>query len=69
MNSLVDETGFRVPLGYYRAEGMIKNVNTIEEYKNVDKRQMLEQSGKMVRRCHVIKLSFGLIGYLDMGCN
>ena len=38
----------RVPAGYYRAEGMIKNVNTIEEYKELDKINMLQQTGKTV---------------------
>lgn len=37
------------PIGYYRAEGMIKNVNTIEEYRNMDKAHMLEQAGKTVK--------------------
>ena len=36
--------------GYYRAEGSIKNVNTIEEYRNIDKAQMLRQSGETVSR-------------------
>lgn len=40
----------RSPAGYYRAEGMIKNVNTIEEYRNMDKSQMIVQAGKTVRR-------------------
>jgi hypothetical protein len=39
----------RVPAGCYRAEGMIKNVNTIEEYKEIDKITMLQQAGKTVR--------------------
>ena len=38
----------RVPAGYYRAEGMIKNVNTVEEYKEIDKISMLQQAGKTV---------------------
>ena len=38
----------RVPAGYYRAEGMIKNVNTIEEYKDIDKIRLLQQAGKTV---------------------
>lgn len=37
-----------VPQGYYRAEGMIKNVNTIEDYKTTDKPQMLQQAGKTI---------------------
>ena len=39
----------RVPAGCYRAEGMIKNVNTIEEYKNLDKGAILTQAGRTVR--------------------
>jgi Ubiquitin-like modifier-activating enzyme ATG7 N-terminus len=38
----------RVPAGYYRAEGMIKNVNTIEEYRSIDKGSMLQQAGRTV---------------------
>ena len=38
----------RAPAGLYRAEGMIKNFNTIEEYRNADKAQLLTQSGKTV---------------------
>jgi hypothetical protein len=37
-----------VPTTLYRAEGIIKNVNTIEEYSNTDKVGMLQQSGKTV---------------------
>jgi ubiquitin-like modifier-activating enzyme ATG7 len=37
-----------VPAGYYRAEGMIKNVNTLEEYKDIDKISLLHQAGKTV---------------------
>lgn len=36
------------PPSYYRAEGIIKNVNTVEEYANIDKIGMLRQSGKTV---------------------
>lgn len=39
----------RVPAGFYRAEGMIKNVNTVEDYRNMDKSQMIIQAGKTVR--------------------
>ena len=38
----------RAPAGFYRAEGMIKNVNTIEDYRNMDKAQMILQSGRTV---------------------
>ncbi|CAG8214737.1 unnamed protein product [Penicillium salamii] len=36
------------PASYYRAEGTIKNVNTIEEYRNADRAKMLSQVGQMV---------------------
>jgi len=38
----------RVPAGYYRAEGMIKNVNTIEEYRSLDKGSILNQQAHTV---------------------
>ena len=44
----------RVPAGLYRAEGMIKNVNTIEEYKNLDKAGFLQQAGRTVS-LHLLK--------------
>ncbi|EEA28028.1 autophagy ubiquitin-activating enzyme ApgG, putative [Talaromyces marneffei ATCC 18224] len=37
-----------VPPGYYRAEGTIKNFNTVEEYKNADKMQILQQAGRTI---------------------
>ena len=39
-----------VPAGFYRAEGMIKNVNTIEEYKALcaDRQPFLQQAGRTV---------------------
>ena len=39
----------RVPAGSYRAEGMIKNVNTIEDYRALDKTAILNQAGRTVR--------------------
>lgn len=41
---------YSAPASYYRAEGMIKNVNTVEEYRNIDKAKMLTQAGQMVRQ-------------------
>lgn len=38
----------RTPPGYYRAEGIIKNVNTLEEYRGIDKAHMLHQAGRTV---------------------
>ncbi|PYI00487.1 E1-like protein-activating [Aspergillus sclerotiicarbonarius CBS 121057] len=41
-------TSDETPTGFYRAEGMIKNVNTFEEYINIDKAHVLHQSAKMI---------------------
>ncbi|KAI9732845.1 MAG: Autophagy protein 7 [Cirrosporium novae-zelandiae] len=41
-------TSDEVPMGFFRAEGMIKNVNTIEEYKNLDKAAVLQRAGRTV---------------------
>ena len=41
-------TGDEVPAGFFRAEGMIKNVNTVEEYRNIDKPAMIQQAGKTI---------------------
>ena len=38
-----------VPNNYYRAEGIIKNLNTVEEYKALDKAAFLNQAGRTVR--------------------
>ena len=37
-----------VPAGHIRAEGKIKNVNTIEDFKNMDKAAMLQTAAKQV---------------------
>jgi ubiquitin-like modifier-activating enzyme ATG7 len=37
-----------VPEGYYRAEGTIKNFNTFEAYRDIDKPQVLQQAGQTV---------------------
>ncbi|KAB5554704.1 hypothetical protein GE09DRAFT_1203766 [Coniochaeta sp. 2T2.1] len=37
-----------IPLGVARAEGMIKNFNTIEEFKKSDKNQMLKNAAKAI---------------------
>ncbi|EED23605.1 autophagy ubiquitin-activating enzyme ApgG, putative [Talaromyces stipitatus ATCC 10500] len=37
-----------VPPGYYRAEGIIKNFNTVEEYRNADKIGILQQAGRAI---------------------
>ncbi|KAL4927442.1 putative autophagy ubiquitin-activating enzyme ApgG [Aspergillus undulatus] len=63
------------PPTYYRAEGMIKNVNTIEEYENIDKMGMLQQSGRTiwdaindgtVYSCPSLLSSFVIISYADL---
>lgn len=41
-------TSDSVPSSYYRAEGTVKNFNTVEEYKNADKIQILQQAGKTI---------------------
>ncbi|OQE20354.1 hypothetical protein PENSTE_c013G05836 [Penicillium steckii] len=63
------------PAGYYRAEGMIKNVNTIEEYRNMDKSQMILQSGRTIwdaindgtiYSCPSLLSSFIILSYADL---
>lgn len=41
-------TSSQVPLGQSRAEGLIRNVNTIEAFKNADKNAMLNQAGQQI---------------------
>jgi len=36
-------------MGFYRAEGMMKNVNTMEDYKALDKAAILSQGARTVR--------------------
>jgi hypothetical protein len=38
-----------VPVNHIRAEGKIKNVNTIEDFKNLDKAAILQTAAKQVR--------------------
>ena len=44
-NALTNDT---VPAGFCRAEGIIKNVNTIEEYRNLDKGAILSQAARTI---------------------
>ncbi|KAF2195627.1 autophagy-related protein 7 [Zopfia rhizophila CBS 207.26] len=37
-----------VPANYFRAEGIIKNCNTIEDYKNLDRAAVLERAGRTI---------------------
>jgi hypothetical protein len=39
----------RVPSGAVRAEGIIKNVNTIEDFRSTDYAALLNTAGKQVR--------------------
>ena len=41
-------TNDAVPAGFCRAEGMIKNVNTIEEYRSLDKAAILSQAASTI---------------------
>ena len=39
-------------LGTIRADGIIKNTNTLEEFKNLDKPAMIQTAGRQVGRPH-----------------
>ena len=39
---------YSVPSSHIRAEGKIKNVNTVEEFKNMDKKAIMETAGRQV---------------------
>ncbi|KAJ9614086.1 Autophagy protein 7 [Cladophialophora chaetospira] len=64
-----------VPTGYYRAEGMIRNFNTIEEYRNIDKLAMIQQAGKTIwdaindgtiYSCPSLLASFLVLSFADL---
>jgi ubiquitin-like modifier-activating enzyme ATG7 len=68
-------TSDEVPAGFYRAEGMIKNVNTIEEYRNIDKLAMIQQAGKTIwdaindgtiYSCPSLLASFLVLSFADL---
>jgi ubiquitin-like modifier-activating enzyme ATG7 len=68
-------TSDEVPSGYYRAEGMIKNVNTIEEYRNIDKMNLLRQAGRTIwdaiqdgtiYSCPSLLSSFVVLSFADL---
>ncbi|EAA62008.1 hypothetical protein AN7428.2 [Aspergillus nidulans FGSC A4] len=68
-------TSDEVPSTYYRAEGMIKNVNTIEEYAKADKMGMLQQSGETIWNainngtiysCPSLLSAFVILSYADL---
>ncbi|KGO72344.1 Molybdenum cofactor biosynthesis, MoeB [Penicillium italicum] len=68
-------TGSEAPAGYYRAEGMIKNVNTVEEYRNMDRSQLLHRAGRMIwdaihdgtiLSCPSLLCSFVIVSFADL---
>jgi ubiquitin-like modifier-activating enzyme ATG7 len=68
-------TNDETPAGTYRAEGMIKNVNTVEDYKNTDKIQLLQQAGRTVWdaindgtifSCPSLLASFVVLSFADL---
>ncbi|KXG53925.1 Molybdenum cofactor biosynthesis, MoeB [Penicillium griseofulvum] len=68
-------TGSEAPAGYYRADGMIKNVNTIEEYRNMDRSKLLHQAGQMIwdaihdgtiLSCPSLLCSFVIVSFADL---
>lgn len=71
-NALISD---EVPAGYYRAEGMIKNVNTIEDYRNYDRGSLLQQAGRTVwdairdgtiYSCPSLLASFVVLSFADL---
>ncbi|KAJ5101471.1 Molybdenum cofactor biosynthesis MoeB [Penicillium alfredii] len=68
-------TSIEAPASYYRAEGIIKNVNTVEEYRNMDKSQMIHQTGKTIwdaindgtiYSCPSLLSSFVILSFADL---
>lgn len=68
-------TSDEVPAGCYRAEGMIKNFNTIEDYRNSDKLAMIQQAGKTIwdaindgtiYSCPSLLVSFLVLSFADL---
>ncbi|KAF3401568.1 Ubiquitin-like modifier-activating enzyme atg7 [Penicillium rolfsii] len=71
-NALVNT---EAPASFYRAEGIIKNVNTIEHYRNMDKQQMILQAGKTIwdaindgtiYSCPSLLSSFIILSFADL---
>ncbi|KAK5117198.1 hypothetical protein LTR85_008966 [Meristemomyces frigidus] len=65
----------RNPQGYYRAEGLIRNYNTIEEFRQVDKAAHVERAGRTIwdaindgtiYSCPSLLSSFTAICYADL---
>ncbi|KEF51571.1 autophagy-like protein 7 [Exophiala aquamarina CBS 119918] len=64
-----------VPPNFYRAEGIIKNLNTIEEYRNIDKLQLIQQAGRTIWEaindgtiysCPSLLASFLVLSFADL---
>ncbi|KAH0559110.1 Autophagy protein 7 [Trichoglossum hirsutum] len=65
----------QVPKAYCRAEGIIKNVNTIEEYKALDRAEVLQRAGRTIWEaindgsiysCPSLLSSFSVISYAGL---
>ncbi|KAI9848430.1 MAG: Autophagy protein 7 [Sclerophora amabilis] len=68
-------TSDEVPAGCCRAEGIIKNVNTIEEYKSMDKAAILHRAGRTIWEaiidgtiysCPSLLAAFSVISFADL---
>ncbi|EXJ93022.1 autophagy-like protein 7 [Capronia epimyces CBS 606.96] len=68
-------TSDELPAGCYRAEGMIKNFNTIEDYRNSDKLAMIQQAGRTIwdaindgtiYSCPSLLVSFLALSFADL---
>jgi ubiquitin-like modifier-activating enzyme ATG7 len=68
-------TSDEVPAGFYRAEGIIRNFNTVEEYRNIDKLAMIQQAGKTIwdaindgtiYSCPSLLASFLVLSFADL---
>jgi ubiquitin-like modifier-activating enzyme ATG7 len=64
-----------VPAGFYRGEGYIRNYNTMEEYRQVDKAAHIERAGRTIWdaindgtifSCPSLLSSFSAICYADL---
>ena len=64
-----------VPVGAYRAEGYIKNFNTIEEYRNADRTAAIQQAGRTIwdaindetiYSCPSLLASFIVLSFADL---
>ncbi|OCK76415.1 hypothetical protein K432DRAFT_428752, partial [Lepidopterella palustris CBS 459.81] len=64
-----------VPANYFRAEGIIKNCNTIEDYRNLDRGAVIERAGQTIweaihdgsiYECPSLLSSFTAISFADL---